>query len=78
MLEAEFGKGEVPPFEMASPTALGAKHRWTTVAAWQEEVSSARIWGGVHYRNSAEVGTAMGRKIGEWALRKQLQPLAQR
>ena len=27
----------------------------------------ARIYDGVHYRNSTEVGTAMGKKIGELA-----------
>ena len=26
-----------------------------------------RIYGGVHYRNSTEVGAAMGKKIGELA-----------
>ena len=30
------------------------------------EVSEARICDGVHYRNSTEVGTAMGRKVGAW------------
>jgi hypothetical protein len=30
-------------------------------------VALARIVAGVHYRNSTEVGLAMGRRIGEWA-----------
>jgi hypothetical protein len=63
---------------MTSATAPGVKHRWTTLRERQEEVSSARIWGRIHYRNSTEVGTTMGRKIGEWTLRRQLQPIAQR
>jgi hypothetical protein len=29
----------------------------------------------VHFRNSTEVGTAMGHKIGEWAVAKSLKPL---
>ncbi|HYQ82004.1 MAG TPA: vanadium-dependent haloperoxidase, partial [Anaeromyxobacteraceae bacterium] len=78
VLEADFGAGGVPPIEMTSLSAPGVTHRWTTVRAWQEEVSNARVWGGIHYRNSTEVGTAVGRKIGEWVLQKQLQPLAQR
>lgn len=78
VLESEFGAGEVPLIEMTSPTAPGVKRRWTTVAAWQAEVANARIWGGIHYRNSTEVGTAMGRKIGEWALQKHLLPIARR
>jgi hypothetical protein len=75
VLEAEFGKGTLPvAIEMTSATAPGATHRWSTIRAWEEEVSSARIWGGIHYRTSAEVGDRMGRQIGEGALRR-LRPL---
>ena len=35
----------------------------------------ARIYDGVHYRTSTEVGTAMGQKIGAWAAAKALRPL---
>jgi hypothetical protein len=31
-------------------------------------VRNARIWAGVHYRFSTEVGDAMGRKIGALAV----------
>jgi hypothetical protein len=34
-----------------------------------EEVSNARIWGGIHYRNSTEVGRRMGREIGLLAVK---------
>jgi hypothetical protein len=64
VLEAQFGKGEVPPITMTSPTAPGATHRWTRISDYVQEVDNARIWGGIHYRNSTEVGEAMGRKIG--------------
>jgi hypothetical protein len=37
-----------------------------------QEVMSARIYDGVHYRNSTEVGNAMGQKIGEFAAKKYL------
>jgi hypothetical protein len=35
-------------------------------------VANARIYDGVHYRNSTEVGMAMGKKIGELAAAKYL------
>lgn len=35
------------------------------------EVANARIYDGVHYRNSTEVGLDMGRRIGELAARLQ-------
>ena len=61
VLEAEFGTGEVPVISMTSAAVPGVVHRWTRIADYIEEVSDARIFGGVHYRNSAEVGKAMGR-----------------
>ncbi len=39
-----------------------------------QEVANARIYDGVHYRNSTEVGTAMGKQIGELAAAKYLRP----
>ncbi|MBP1642133.1 MAG: phosphoesterase, PA-phosphatase related protein [Acidobacteria bacterium] len=72
VLESEFGRGEVAPIEMTSPTAPGVTHRWTRIADYVTEVNQARIWGGIHYRNSTEVGEAMGRSIGALAVRKLL------
>jgi hypothetical protein len=69
VLEAEFGKGEVAPIAMTSATAPGVTHRWTRIADYVTEVNQARIWGGIHYRNSTEVGEAMGRSIGALASR---------
>ena len=75
VLEAQFGKGEVPPITMTSPTAPGVTHRWTRISDYVQEVDNARVWGGIHYRNSTEVGEAMGRKIGALAVRNFLKPL---
>ncbi|HJV57083.1 MAG TPA: vanadium-dependent haloperoxidase [Methylomirabilota bacterium] len=65
VLEAEIGSGPTPTLSSASPTAGGAVRTWTSVADFSKEVAQARIYDGVHYRNSTEVGSAMGRKIGE-------------
>jgi hypothetical protein len=70
VLEAEFGDGPLPGLEMTSASAPGVVHRWATVREWLDEVANARIWGGIHYRSSTEVGTAMGRRIGELATRR--------
>ncbi|MGZ5618635.1 MAG: vanadium-dependent haloperoxidase [Usitatibacter sp.] len=75
VLEAQFGKGEVPAITMASPTAPGVTRRWTRIADYVEEVDNARIWGGIHYRNSTQVGEAMGRKIGVLAVKSVLTPV---
>jgi hypothetical protein len=68
VLEAEFGTGTVPTIAMTSLTAPGVIHRWTTIPQYEEEVSSARVWGGIHYRNSIEVGAAMGRQVAAKSL----------
>jgi hypothetical protein len=68
VLAGEIGSGPTPKLSSASSTAGGAVRTWTTVADFVKEVAEARIYDGVHYRNSTEVGTAMGRKIGELAV----------
>jgi hypothetical protein len=70
VLEAEIGHGPVPKLSSASSTAGGAVRTWTSVADFVQEVAVARIYDGVHYRNSNEVGTAMERKIGELAAQR--------
>jgi hypothetical protein len=75
VLQAELGRGAMPTLAATSPTANGARRQWDGVDEFVREVADARICDGVHYRNSTEVGTAMGRKIGELAAAKLLQPL---
>lgn len=72
VLKADIGDGPTPMLTTTSPTANGAARSWSTVDAFVDEVSEARICDGVHYRNSTEVGKAMGRQVGELAARKYL------
>jgi hypothetical protein len=74
VLEAEFGAA-FPEIMLRSPTAPGAVRRWTSARAYTEEVSAARIYGGVHYRTSTVVGQRMGRQIGELAVQRYLTPV---
>jgi hypothetical protein len=67
VLAAEIGSGPTPPLSSASPTAGGAVRTWASVGDFTKEVAQARIYDGVHYRFSTEVGSAMGTKIGELA-----------
>lgn len=64
------GQGALPVLTTSSPTAQGAVRRWTTAEDFVQEVALARIVAGVHYRSSTEAGVAMGRHIGEWALKR--------
>jgi hypothetical protein len=65
VLEKEFGNGMLPVFKMKSPMSKDVVRQWTTIKQYVDEVSAARIYGGIHYRNSTVVGQDMGRKIGE-------------
>jgi PAP2 superfamily protein len=67
VLAAEIGVGPAPRLSSVSPTAGGAVRTWTSVDEFTKEVAQARIYDGVHYRTSTEVGAAMGKKIGELA-----------
>jgi hypothetical protein len=65
VLAAEIGAGPAPTLSSTSSTADGAVRTWTTVDDFVKEVAVARIYDGVHYRYSTEVGSDMGKKIGE-------------
>jgi len=65
VLAAELGTGPVPKLSSISNTAGGAVRTWDSVGDFVQEVAVGRIYDGVHYRNSAEVGTAMGKAVGE-------------
>ena len=75
ILNAEFGGEAISKVTMTSPTAPGVVRKWTSTREYVDEVSAARIYGGVHYRTSATVGQDMGRKIAELTLRERMQPL---
>jgi hypothetical protein len=70
VLKAELGSGAVPRLSSVSSTAAGATRTWIDVDGFVQEVSLGRIYDGVHYRNSTEVGAAMGKQIGELAARR--------
>jgi len=70
VLQAEIGAGPMPTLTTTSVTAKGAARSWTKIDDFMQEVANARIYDGVHYRTSTEVGTAMGKKIGELAVAK--------
>ena len=74
VLAAEIGAGPTPTLSTTSPTAPGVVHSWTSIDDFALEVANGRIYEGVHYRNSAEVGTAMGKKIGALTAKNALRP----
>jgi hypothetical protein len=72
VLKAEIGNGPTPRLSSTSPTLPGVTRSWTSVDAFTQEVVMARIYDGVHYRTSGEVGNVLGTKVGELAAAKLL------
>jgi hypothetical protein len=72
VVKAEGRQQPLPVLSTSSPTAQGAVRRWNSPESFMQEVAQARIDGGVHFRNSTEIGLAMGQRIGEWALTRSL------
>ena len=64
VLMAELGSTAVPKLSSTSPTLEGKVREWKSVNEFMEEVKMARIYDGVHYRNSAVVGNELGMKVG--------------
>jgi hypothetical protein len=48
---------------------------YTSVNEIHAEEGNARVWGGMHFRNSTEVGTAMGSKVGKYTATHLLKPM---
>lgn len=53
-----------PRLSSTSPTAPGVVREWDTVDAFMDEVRMARIYDGVHFRNSTVVGNQIGMSVG--------------
>ena len=64
IIRIEIGKAPLPTLSTVSNTLPGANRHWSRAEEVVQEVMNARIWDGVHYRNSGEVGIRMGEQIG--------------
>ena len=76
VLDTFFGDA-VPTFTMSSATPPGVTRKFSKLSDYVTEVVNARVYDGVHYRASGEVGATMGRKNGQYAVQNYLKPIAQ-
>ena len=70
VLQAEIGDGQTPLLTTTSKAAGGVTRSWTKLDDFMQEVASARIYDGVHYRNSGKVGSEMGKQIAQLSAKK--------
>jgi len=50
-------------------TASGLTRCWDSFSDAAQDAADSRLWGGIHWRFDNEAGTALGREVGEYALR---------
>ena len=70
VVQAEIGTGSLPALATTSYLIKGPARKWAKTDEFMQEVAKARIYDGVHFRNSTEVGTAMGKQVGALAVAK--------
>jgi hypothetical protein len=75
VLNTLFGDAVPTTVIMTSPTAPGVTRKFNRLSDYTAEIINARIYDGVHYRTSGEVGVEMGRKIGEYVTQNFLKPM---
>lgn len=51
------------------------KREFNSIGQMAEEHLNVRIWGGIHFRNSLEVGHDMGKKIAAYLIENSLKPV---
>ncbi len=74
VLQAFFGDA-IPTVKLTSSSAPGVTRTFNKLSDYAAEVVDARVYDGVHYRTSGEVGADMGRKIGQFTVQNYLSPL---
>jgi PAP2 superfamily len=72
VIKAEVGSAPMPKLTTTSPTAKNVARQWNSADEFVQEVSNARLWGGIHFRSALRAGEAMGQRVGELAARQLL------
>lgn len=54
-------------------TVTGTTRSFTTTQSMVDEVGNARVYGGMHFRNSTVQGAALGTSVAQWALQRNFQ-----
>lgn len=61
-------------FLATSPTVPGTVRSFADFDAFAEDGAAARIYGGMHFRHSTDVGLRLGREVANWVLERHLRP----
>jgi hypothetical protein len=67
--------GDEHPFVLSSPGFPSFTWTFDRFSDATAQVKQARVWAGIHFPNSCNVGAAMGVEVGDYVLEHALQPL---
>jgi hypothetical protein len=73
ILESIFGTAP-EGFDITDAADARLQRHFDNLAQMAEEHKEVRIWGGIHFRNSLNVGDAMGRKLGDYLVANFMKP----
>jgi hypothetical protein len=76
VLKAVFG-GDRVDVSFTWP-ASGVTRTYTSFSQLDREIIDARVWGGIHFRQTDEDSSALGHKIGAYAVQTWLRPVSPR
>jgi len=74
ILEAVFGPQPAIPITATDLMDPKLTRPFNSIAQMAEEHKNVRIWGGIYFRNSLDVGEDMGRKIAAYLIDNALMP----
>ena len=75
VLEAVFGPKPASAVIVTDLMDSKLQRRYANPQEVVEETKEVRIWGGIHFRNSLEVGYDMGRRIADFLVENSLKPV---
>jgi len=55
--------------------ATGSRHHYARTDDLLREIRDARVWGGMHFRSSVEIGAEQGKDVAKWVLKQHFRPL---
>ena len=74
LLEAVVSSAQSVPVTATDLLDPQKKRQFSSVRQLAEEQCNVRVWGGIHFRNSLDVGMDMGRKIADYLVEHSLKP----
>ena len=73
-MESVFGPKPAIPFTTTDLFDPKLQRPFKSIAEMDEEQKNVRVWGGIHFRNSLDVGYDMGKKIAVYLVNNSFKP----